>query len=69
MIRQDLLDSLQETVEFYKDAFHTYPSERDDVAHQITRYVLPREMKGKFLQMIDRLDSSKKPIRILERAE
>ena len=44
-------------MEFYKDAFHRYESERDDVAHQITRYVLPRNMKGPFLTMIDSLSS------------
>ncbi|CAG7815412.1 unnamed protein product, partial [Allacma fusca] len=49
-------DVLKDTVEFYKDGFYTFRSERDDVAHQITQYVLPRNKKGNFLQMIDQLD-------------
>lgn len=44
-------------MEFYKDGFYTYESERDDIVHQITRYVIGRERKGEFLTLIDQMSS------------
>jgi hypothetical protein len=47
--------SFQETVEYYKAAFFTQTSERDDAVHQMTKYVLGRERKGEFLRFIDQV--------------
>jgi len=49
----------QETVEFYKEAFYAHESERDDVVHQMTKYVIGRERKGEFLKLIDRVTAEK----------
>ncbi|ODN03479.1 Trifunctional UDP-glucose 4,6-dehydratase/UDP-4-keto-6-deoxy-D-glucose 3,5-epimerase/UDP-4-keto-L-rhamnose-reductase RHM3 [Orchesella cincta] len=49
---------LKETVEFYKEGFYQF-SERDDAAHQLTRYVIPKHKKGSFLQLLDKLVNDK----------
>jgi nucleoside-diphosphate-sugar epimerase len=51
----DFLGAMNETIEFYKEAFYTHTSERDDVIHQMTKLILGRERKGEFLKYIDRL--------------